>query len=481
MKKLINNLKFKSQIIVLTISCIVLGSCDNELNINTDPNNPTKVPVATLLSASEVSLGYTLGGDGTRMPASIVQHYAGHRGQPLDYQLYDITSASTDGLWTSMYDVLFDLKDIENQSTKLNDVVYVGISQLLQAHAFSILTDNFGDVPYSESLLGSANITPAYDKQEAIYNSLLSLIDKGIANVNLNTGTKPTTADIVYGGNIMKWTKFGNSLKLRLLNHLSKKNPTQALTFLQTNPALIITNADNAQLKFVNNAASANPIYQFDILSGRKDNAVCSTLVNKMKTLTDPRIPKYFKGVANSSSPVFGQIIGNDPGGDIDDAGENLYSRVGSAYGSVDSPVMFISAAEVEFIKSEIYFRASDFVKSKTAYETAIGLDFTYLGVTGITSYLLDPLVLFDNSLQRIMEQKWITMYQAPYESFVDWRRTGFPLLTAPTGNLTNDVVPRRLSYPQIELSTNNNSLANGPGIPVIYQTLKTRVWWDVL
>ncbi|MDD5150488.1 MAG: SusD/RagB family nutrient-binding outer membrane lipoprotein [Flavobacterium sp.] len=455
-------------------------SCENELNINSDPNNSTKVPISTLLTASEVSIAYTLGGDATRIPASIVQHYAGHRGQPLEYAQYDITPSSTDGLWKSSYDALYDLKSIEKEGTKSNDMVYVGISQLLQAYTFSVLTDVFGDIPFTQSLLGSSNITPAYDTQESIYTALLALIDKGINNVKLNAGKKPTNDDVIYGGNIIKWEKFGNSLKLRLYNHLSKKNPTQALAFLNTNPSLILSNTDNAKVNFVDNAANANPIYQFDVLSGRKDNAVCSTIVNKMKSLNDPRVPVYFNPVANNSAGQAGKYLGNIPGGDTDDSGENLFSRVGSAYASVDSPVMFISAAEVNFIKSEIYFRANDLINSKASYENAITLDFSSIGVIGINTYLLDSQVAFDNTLSRIMEQKWITMFQSSYESFVDWRRTGFPVLTPPITNRTNSVIPRRLSYPQIEINVNNKSLSDGPGIPIPYQTLKTRVWWDV-
>lgn len=480
MKKYIKKMIPKSYLLGFGIVSLLAISCENELNINSDPNNSTKVPISTLLTASEVSIAYTLGGEATRMPANIVQHYAGHRGQPLEYAQYDITPSSTDGLWTNSYDALYDLKSIENEGTKSNDLIYVGVSQLLQAYTFSVLTDAFGDIPFTQSLLGSSNITPAYDTQQNIYTALITLIDKGINNVKLNTGRKPTNDDVIYGGNIIKWEKFGNSLKLRLYNHISKKNPTQALTFLNTNPALIVVNTDNAKVNFVNNAANANPIHQFDVLSGRKDNAVCATIIDKMKLLNDPRVPVYFYPVTNNGAGLEGQYLGNIPGSDNDDSGENLYSRVGSAYASIDSPVMFMSAAEVNFIKSEIYFRANDLINSKTSYDNAISLDFSALAITGITPYLADPQVAFNNSLSRIMEQKWITMFQSSYESFVDWRRTGFPVLTPPTTNRTNGVIPRRLSYPQIEINVNGNSLSNGPGIPVPYQSLKTRVWWDI-
>jgi hypothetical protein len=463
----------------LTVLALTFTSCEQELNINDDPNNPTKVPLSSLLASSEAHLAYLLGGDGTRIPASIVQHYAGHRGQPLDYGQYNITAADSDGLWTELYDILIDLREIEDETKDTDNKTYLGISQVLQAYTFSVATDLFGDIPFSESLKGASNITPKYDKQEDIYNALLSMLDDGIANLNANAGASPGDNDMIYKGDNVKWIALANSIKLRLYNHLSKRTPTAALTFLQTNPSLIELSSNNAKINFGTVAANANPIHQFDILAGRADNAVCKTIVDKMKSVNDPRIPFFFNPVTNNDNGLAGQYLGNLPGNDSDDSGLNLYSRVGSRFASIDSPVILMSAAEVEFIKSEVYFRSSNNINAKASYEKAITNDFTDTGLTEAQAQTYILAVPYDNSLQRIMEQKWITMFQASYESFTDWRRTGFPELTVPTTNRTNGVTPRRLPYPQIEINVNGNSLSNGPGIPIPYETLKTKVWWD--
>lgn len=458
---------------------LFISSCSSELDINNDPNASTIVPNSTLLTSSEVNLGYIIGGEATRMPANIVQYYAGHRGQPLEYSRYDITPASTDGLWTNIYNLLADLKAIENNTAESNDKLYLGISQLLQVYSFSVLTDAFGDIPYSEALQLSANINPAYDKQEAIYNALLVNVDKGIANVITNSGANPGTADVIYNGSATKWAAFGSSLKLRLLNHLSLRRPTLALAYLQTNPSLITNSANDAKIVFGISASNANPIFQFDVLSGRKDNAIANTIVNKMKSLSDPRIPIYFKPVSNGA--FAGQFLGNIPGDDNDDSGENLFSRTGSAYASTNSPVVLISAAEVNFIKAEIYFRANDAINSEISYKNAIIEDMNSLGLgSSSSSYLTNPLVTYNNTLQRIMEQKWITMFQGAYESFVDWRRTGYPVLLPSVNNRTSNAIPVRLSYPQIEINVNTAALKAGPGIPLPYVSLSNKVWWDL-
>ena len=469
---------YKAGLLLLTVIAFV--SCKKALDINKDPNNFTDVPSALLLPPAQVQLTYTLGGDISRITGAFVQHYAGHRNQPLEYNQYDVASASTDGLWTSMYaDVLDDLKSLIDKSRVSGDSVYIGISQLLNVEVFSVLTDMYGDIPFSEALQNSLNITPHYDKQELIYPALITMIDAGIANVKSGIGIAPAENDLVYGGDIVKWEKYGNSLKLRLLNHLSKKDPGAAAAFLNTNPELISDNSENAALVYGTSSANANPIYGFDELAGRKDMAVASTIVEKMKELADPRIDAYFLPVVNDGEGRAGEYFGNDPGNDEDDAGENLFSRIGPAYASINSPVILMSYAEVQFIIAEIRLREGKTDDAATAYNNAVTADFEFLGAGSAAAYLLKPEVAFDNTLERIISQKWITLYQAPYESWVDWRRTGFPVLVPAAVSRTNGVIPRKLPYPQTEINLNRTSLEQGPGVPVPIQSLLGKVWWE--
>jgi hypothetical protein len=456
------------------------ASCKKALDINEDPNNPTGVATRLLLPAAQVQLGYTIGGSINRVTGAFTQHYAGHRGQPLEYNQYDINPSSTDDIWSSIYAVVLrDLKAVQVQSRASGDSVYVGVSQILMAYSFSVLTDMYGDIPFTQALQDNANLTPGYDAQEAIYPALLTMIDAGIANVKSTAGLKPTADDLMYKGNMASWEKFGNSLKLRLLNHLSKIQPGAAAAFLNTAPALISTNAETAQVVYGESSSNANPVHGFDVLSGRKDMAVAATIIDRMKALADPRIPVFFEAVKNGTNQ--GQYLGNIPGGDEDDAGESLFSRIGPAYASINSPVVFMSAAEVQFIIAEVRLREGRTADAATAYNAAITTDFNYLGIgSEAAAYLQKPEVAFDNTLQRIIEQKWITLFQAPHEAWVDWRRTGFPLLTGAAVSRTNGIIPRRLPYPQLEINLNRAALEAGPGVPVPVESLKQRVWWDV-
>jgi len=477
MKKIRNNISKYAVLLALTATPLVITSCRQELDINVDPNNPSQASLSGLLSASQVGFAFALGGEGTRMPASIVQHYAGHRAQPLDYAQYRITSSATDGTWTALYNTLMDMREMENKATASGNQAYLGVSKILQAHAFSVTTDLFGDIPFSQALQGRTNITPVYDKQEDIYPALITMIDEGVAA--LTAATETISGDIVYGGDVTKWKKYGNSLKLRLLNHLSRRQPNAAANFLASNPSLIDTSVDDAKVLFGSVASNANPIYQFDVLSGRKDQAVASTIVDKMKALSDPRVSVYFEPVAGNALGLKGQYLGNAPGNDTEDSQKNRYSRVGSAYASIKAPVVLMSAAEVNFIKAEVYYRASD-SRAQAAYQAAITQDFAALGLSSsAAAYLANANVAYDGTLQRIMEQKWITMFQASYESWVDWRRTGFPVLTPAASNMTSNVIPRNLPYPEVEINSNRANLVAGPGVPIPYTGLSNRVWWD--
>ena len=479
MKKIRINISKCAVLLALTAIPLVITSCRQELDINVDPNNPSQATLPGLLSGSQVGLAFALGGEGTRMPASIVQHYAGHRAQPLDYAQYRITSSATDGTWTALYNALMDIKELENKAAASGNQAYLGVSKILQAHAFSVITDLFGDIPFSEALQGRANITPAYDRQEDIYPALITMIDDGVTA--LRAGTETIKGDIVYRGDVTKWEKFANSLKLRLLNHLSSRQPNAAANFLATNPSLIDTSADDAKVAFGSVASNANPIHQFDVISGRKDQAVASTIVDKMKALSDPRVSLYFKPIAENDHGLRGQYFGNAPGNDVGDTGESRYSRVGSAYASVKSPVVLMSAAEVNFIKAEVYYRASNAASAQAAYQAAITQDFAALGLSSSSAaaYLANANVAYNGTLQRIMEQKWITMFQASYESWVDWRRTGYPALTPAANNATSNVIPRNLPYPDVEINSNRANLVAGPGVPIPYTGLSNRVWWD--
>ena len=475
----INNLNSLTKVFLMAAALFALPtSCSKHLDINDDPNNFAEVPSSAIFTSSQVALAYNTGGSVQRIAAGVMQHYSGHRGQPLNYDQYNFNPSDFDNIWSIYYaDVLADLQVVITKETTAGNRRIVGAAKLLQAYTYSIMTDLFGSIPMSEALKGSENLAPKYDTQEQVYDACIALIDAGIQDLATTTGNA-ILGDIIYAGSTTRWTKFGNSLKLRLLNHLEKRRPGAAKQFLDSNPSLITSNADDAKLAFGSIASNANPIYQFDVLSGRKDEAVSETIVDIMKASNDPRLTLFFAGIKNGANK--GSIVGKEPGLDDDDSGETLYSRVGSAYGSINSPVMLLTYAEVQFIIAEVQKRAGSDALAKTAYDNAITADMTRLGVStaAVTTYLTAN--AYNNTLERVMTQKWIAMFHSSWESWADWRRTGFPALQAASTNFNGDVIPRKMPLPQLEVNLNKTNVEAGPGLPVLPATLKEKVWWDL-
>src|ERR1700730_3552272 len=157
--------QYKVFLFVLVCGTLFTQSCEKGfLDVNTDPNNPTRVTPALLLPSAQVDLAYTNGGDLSRIAAGFTQHYSGHRNQPLRYDQYDIQFGDFDQMWANYYaGVLQDLKEMKVKAEAEGSNYYVGISKILSGYVYSILTDMFGDIPYTDALKVEAITAPAYD------------------------------------------------------------------------------------------------------------------------------------------------------------------------------------------------------------------------------------------------------------------------------------------------------------------------------
>jgi hypothetical protein len=498
--KILNKSSFALLIVILLISI----SCNSFLDdVNTDPNNPTDVPVTVLLPAIEVRLAFSYGGQHGRIPAHFVGYYSGHRNQQLRYDQWDIQLADPNNLWNSLYaGVLQDIKEMELRAEASGDNAYVGIGRILSAYTWAMITDNWGDVPFEESLRIDEIVAPGYDLQEDIYPQIITLIDSGIVDLSQDSPLVPAGDDFIYGGDLSLWVKFANSLKLRLLNRLSKRDPNAAFAFLNSGPDLISSNAENAEHPFLSASTNENPIYQFDNLSGFQDGALSNFFFQFLESRNDPRIPYFFEPVINA--PNAGMRLGKQRGLDDDDSGRGKYSRIGAAYAAADAPVPFMTYAQVEFLRAEILLRAGNSGEAQLAYENAVRADLRNVSAntagkreinlvtatdrgetlgeiseSDIEAYLAQSEVSWDGSLQRIMEQKYIANFGAPAEGWHDWKRTGFPVLNTPIVTFTNGVVPRKLPLPLNEINFNNDNLEAGPGAPVKDVSLVEPAWWD--
>lgn len=427
--------------ILITLSAIstllIISSCKKNFftSVNNNPNAPDSVNPASLLSTVEGSIGYIQGGDHSRFASMFTQQTLGAARQAEGWYNYIFTTQDFDQLWGNYF-----TQDMENDYLliQLADQKgfhqYSGIARILMAYSYQLVVDAWGSAPFSEAFGGINNLHPAYESDAVLYDSISSLIDKGISDLNqpITEVFLPGPDDFMYGGDASKWIKFGHAIKARLAIHQSKINPAKVQEALDEIDQSFTSNEDNAQLLFGTTSTSAGPWNQFN--SQRGDISFAgSTLASTLISLNDPRYPVYI-----------------DSNGDVDGLGLAAY------YGSPNSPVEFICYDELKFMVAEAILRSSgDIASAQTAYQEAITANMEKLGIatSDIAAYLANNGTLPNNAkdaLDQVALQVWIALYLNP-EAWTTYRRIGSPALIPVDGT----EVPRRFLFPQTEYSYN--------------------------
>ncbi len=441
-------MKTKTLIISLTITLLFL-SCndwiDPELNI--DPTSPQDAPLSVILPTTQAGIGLVLGGDMGRFTSLFTQHHLGFDRQHLGLYNYNIKEDDLNNAWVTMNTgPMFDLYIMMSKADATSSPHYKGIAQVLMALSLGLWTDLLGDIPYSESFQGSANLHPKFDSQTDIYNSIQSLLDNAITNLSASTSTfKVGSSDLIYNGSLANWIKAAYTLKARYFLHLQKYS--EAISALSNG---INSNSGDLDMPFGSTDGESNPLWDF--MEERTDIRINPFFADMMTKLNDPRYTLFV-----DTTTMF----------------------PGSLLASIDSKVPFISYAEAKFIEAEAKFRTNDKAGAYTAYLEAITASLNDAGITGtdVDNYIAQPAVgVGENNLtiKNIIEQKYIALYTQP-ESWTDWRRTGFPTLTPVTGAQ----IPRRFHYPQNCRLFNGQQLAKVPDYNATPDFIFSKMWWD--
>jgi hypothetical protein len=356
----------------------------------------------------------------------------------------------------------------------------IAVAKILKSFFYWHMTDRWGDIPFSEALKGKENFTPKYDKQQDIYNGLFKLLDE--ANAAIVTGNIKN--DIVYGGDMGKWKRLGNTIHLLMALRLSKVDAVKGAA--EFNKALtngiMAANTDNFAYPHLAEQPNENFWYNQFTRLGRNWYAVSKPLVDYMKPLDDPRLPVF----ANKNTA--GNYVGLDyglPGSTT--VVINNFSLLGSGIRQQNSPVYLVTYAQALFAKAEAaklgWITGGD-VTAKTNYDLAIEqsiLQWTGSNAT-VAAYLAKPEVTYDpvNAIKQIATQRWVHLFLNGYEAWAEWRRTGYPVLVAAPG-ANGDKIPRREGYP-LQERANNTANYNAAVAAFPYggaDDLNTRVWWD--
>ena len=497
-----------------------LTSCDKDFEeVNINPNSPETVSSALLLPNIIRSTTNEIAGDAWGIGNVVMQHTA--KIQFTSEDRYNWGPFSDP--YNSFYNSLRDINNVILISGEAGQQNYVAIAKVLRASLFSYMTDSYGDVPYFEAIQAKSGINyPKFDAQQEIYADILKELEE--ANGLLGTSTETVSGDILFNGNLTRWKKYANSLRLRILMRLSdRQDPSAAMTAILNNPSQfpIFTGLeDQAALQYLQDVPNQQPLYT--TRSGSFDEyRLSERMENTLKSLNDPRLFAYAQPTTNSGAGVLGAVedyqgvpngmadeeaLAYSPSGDPSKGGSNFISRVGllwacSACTSLASPVgyqsMLMSYAELQFILAEA--RERGFITLGTAetyYKKGIQASFDYYAqryqvinqpaiaakLVVDESYFQQASVAFTGTssekLSKIGTQKWLALFFTGMEGWFDWRRTNYPSITpGPAAYIST--VPVRVMYPTSVQALNGDNYKEAIARQGEDQ-ITTRVWWDV-
>lgn len=481
---------------------IILFSCTkNFTSTNTDPSRPSTVTPGVILPQLEYRIVSTSVGVARSFTHELMQVSAPRiSADGLGIHRYYINADNGSGFWNSMYGYMTDINDIYNISDKLGESNYKAIALVYKCWAYSMLTDVYGNIPYSQATdAADQNFTPAFDQQKDIYSQILK--DLSTAN-DLFDVSKALTygGDVLYSSNalsgttnpgIQNWKKFCNSLRLRLLLRLLKKDGeldiSAQINAILADPAtypVFESTADDAIFKFTGIQPYYNPYYNARTLDWRQSDYYTHFFIDTLNRFNDPRRGVWATTVkVNSVSVYQGISSGYAPTVSYDVDANSSYS---DGMKTIPQLGIMMTYSEVEFIKAELELKGYTTGKTpRLHYENGITASMAQWGVALPSGYLTQAGVLYnetgtaDAQLQQIMLQKYYALYFVDYQSWLEKKRTGYPVLVRGDGIPATNPFPSRFPYPTYLQSLNATNLAAAIKGIGGNDNSSVKVWWE--
>lgn len=478
MKKYIGKISF-------TVGLLFLTACDTvdfgETNV--DPDATSQVVSSGLLTYAQRYVG-----DAVTDYMGLLYTQQISQITYTDGSRYGTLSFDSDYLYQNPLINLKTIIDVNSdESTATLQTAYgsnanqIAVAKILMAYFYHQITDRWGMMPYSEALSGVEDTYPAFDTQEAIYDGLFNDLDEALALMDEGEGP---TGDVIFNGDMERWKKFANTLKLtmalRLSNIYPDPNGYAAEKFVEAMPGAIASSEETIYYPFLSDDNNDNP-WQ-DRFQTREDYAVSDVMIDRLMADNDPRISVYAEYTRSSVSLEAPEYVG-------------------MPYGLPNSEWL---AADVSFISSDVIYNGSFpghiFTYAQVAlslaeavelgwisgsaddyYQKGVTASFGLWGAENVAAYLADNPLSSDpgTAMQQIAEEKWKALYLQGWESWSEWRRLGYPELEPATQPLNGDDVPVRQGYDN-DYPTNNTENYNAAVSSQGPDNLGTHLWWDV-
>lgn len=495
----------------------LLAGCDrgfDELNVNRV--DPTTLDPQFIMNRAIIETTYPNNFATLEMLTydfGIVQQIITPFGSSLSGGNYNIFNPSNTSLvWQNFYrNVLKQNVDVvEKTKSDANRTNLYNEARIWKAYAFMILTDTYGDIPYTEASKGFTGqiIQPKYDKQEFIYKDILKELDE--ASAALDPAKPTSTGDILYGGNITKWKRLGNSLLLRAAMRLTKVAPDLAKTYVAkaVSGGLMQSNADNSAIR---HTSLYNNWIAVHLTAREKANFyLAKPFVDYLKNNNDPRLGSiaYRHVGAKSGAEQGPPRTTTDPAKQIgmpmgyDDVSiKNTFATYGVAslydYSQVNlntilkvtAPEYHVTYAETQLLLAEAVVRGWASGDAKQLFQSGIKAHMEQMAEydasaaissAAIQTYLDANQLNPATALEQINTQYWVAAFMNGSELFANFRRSGYPALQKnpyPGSEITGNFI-RRMPYPDSEIITNSTNL-NAAIASQGKNDLNTPVWWD--
>ena len=493
-------MKLSKYIIALsTLVLFAVGGCKKELDINTDPNNAADVDVNLLLPSAQAGIAFALGNT-LQITGGIWSQYWTQNPSSSQYrslEQYSPAPSSYDNVWTTLNaNVLEDLQRVIDKSRGIKKLQqYEAVATLLKAYTVQLSTDLFGDIPYTEALKGDKGIlNPKYDPQRVVYDSLFLLVDRGLSLINL-VDPHPGNDDLIYQGDMEKWYRFGNTLKLKLALRLSEVDAgSKAESVIKTLDENFLTedfflqSGETALISYTATGGNQNPLYSAiagPVLNETQNLVASSTAINFYNNNDDPRVEVFYNPTGGSFIGIKqGDYASISPGTPVS-IPSTVVGANATDEASALAPVKFLTDYESKFLQAEAVTRGwlpgGDAVAAQL-YQAGIEDNFKAYGLEdAFVAYVAQPAVAFpaggsiSQKVGAIITQKWAAMNGTQsIEAWIEWRRTGYPSFFTPSAAsiIGAGRIPQVFLYPTVETTRNSNA----PPQRQVYD----RVWWDV-
>ena len=482
----------------LLLPFLFAACTENFEELNTDPNRPKQITPGVMLGQLQYRIVNSSVSSARNFTHELMQVDA-PRSSSAGGGLHRYVVSPGQGVWSNFYTYLNDIKDIYAISEQLKENNYMAIALVYKSWAYSILTDLYGDVPFSQASKAlDGVVSPDFDQQKDIYVQILS--DLETANT-LFDDTKALTyaGDLVYSANavsggknagIVKWKKFANSLRLRLLLRIAKRNGevnvNEQISAMLADPVkypLFSSTADDAIFRYPGTYPYFNPYYNARTLDWRDGTYFTKFFLSTLNDAKDPRRAIWAIPVSVGGQSVFQGIDSGYPTTQVYVVGQN--SSYTDLLKTLPQLGIMMTYAEVEFIKAELSLKG--FTTGKTPalhYEAGITASLVQWGTTMPAGFLQQPAVAYNSSasvekqLEQIMLQKYYAYFFVDYQSWFEKRRTGYPVLPRGAGIPAENIFPSRVPYPSYLQSMNPQTLAAAVSA-MGGDDSTVKVWWE--